>query len=667
MSAGEEKTSPERKEDSSNESGSGGTLKEGGSVFKSKRRYNVEDLFKMMSSEKAHDLNRKPPPRQLFTPRSAEAFLKSGVDPELVKIRDLDSFWEPRLDPSLQRIHHEAYVANRHEFIDIVRRKYDQILTGDQKHRAQTASSLHDSPNKKTSATSTLVENEKKRLEKLRYRQEKEIQQMIAYEMKVARIQEEQNKKMMKEQARRERRKREELLRKKKNAELKRERQLKKKAQEDAEEIRRRMLAREQFVKEQQLVEAKKREEKRAKQEAREREIERVEKSKKHAMETARRFKDQQDRILDRMKEMKRSEARRDEYMNAMKERRHADLVKKRMMIEKRQHENKIAYRKRERKRLMEFRDRQRHNEDRRQRLEMEKHQYMLERQRLAELNERRRVMAVEDAHREEEERKQVLLDRQKEADTLLARMRAERNVKRRIRKEVKAMKRNQRFLTVQRKARIAEFQRKQTEKSLKEKANRVDRILNERQDLLRKRQQASIDAKRARDKVVLMMETIRLKKQWGDAEKIMKSTFAKDDDKAKRQSPRSRPTARNGGDKSHSKRHMENMNRTLPQLERRHKKASTAVAAMEMEMSLTRGGAEDSGAAGDREGANVNSFMSPYDIPQTVVLSKPYRTRIAKGKKNRRKKNRKGGKRGNRHGNAGSSGDLLLESLAQF
>eukprot|EP00938_MAST-03A_sp_MAST-3A-sp1_P006383 g6383.t1 len=104
-----------------------------GSKFRSRRRYNVEDMFKIISKEKSHDLNRTPPQRYLMTPRSAKAFLKSGVDPVLVQIRDLDSFWEPRLDPSLQRIHHEAYVKQRHEFMRIVRKYYDKEVMKEKK------------------------------------------------------------------------------------------------------------------------------------------------------------------------------------------------------------------------------------------------------------------------------------------------------------------------------------------------------------------------------------------------------------------------------------------------------------------------------------------------------------------------------------------------------
>lgn len=173
-----------------------------GSKFRSRRRYNVEDMFKIISKEKSHDLNRSPPRRYLMTPRSAKAFLKSGVDPVLVQIRDLDSFWEPRLDPALQRIHHEAYVKQRHEFIGIVRKYYDKEVMKEKKGHLGGGGPSTRSTTSREDATSTLVKNEKKRLEKLRFRQEREIQQMIAYEMKIAQIQEEQNKKLLKEQAR---------------------------------------------------------------------------------------------------------------------------------------------------------------------------------------------------------------------------------------------------------------------------------------------------------------------------------------------------------------------------------------------------------------------------------------------------------------------------------
>jgi len=62
-----------------------------------------------------------PPPRVILTPRSAEACLKHGINPEVLRIRDLDSFWEPKIEPEIQRMRHETYGRRRHEMMKIGR------------------------------------------------------------------------------------------------------------------------------------------------------------------------------------------------------------------------------------------------------------------------------------------------------------------------------------------------------------------------------------------------------------------------------------------------------------------------------------------------------------------------------------------------------------------
>ena len=77
--------------------------------------------------------------------------------------------------------------------------------------------------------------------------------------------------------------------------------------------------------------------------------------------------------------------------------------------------------------------------------------------------------MAVEDAHREEEERKRELMAKQDEADNVLRRMVAERRTRRMIKNEKVKMQRMQRTLAVERKARIDEFRRIEIEEHLKQ------------------------------------------------------------------------------------------------------------------------------------------------------------------------------------------------------
>ena len=64
----------------------------------------------------------------MLTPRSAEACLKHGVNPEVLRIRDLDSFWEVGIDPEIQRMRHEVYSHRRHEMMKIVRGERKRLL-----------------------------------------------------------------------------------------------------------------------------------------------------------------------------------------------------------------------------------------------------------------------------------------------------------------------------------------------------------------------------------------------------------------------------------------------------------------------------------------------------------------------------------------------------------
>ncbi|CAN0230050.1 unnamed protein product, partial [Hapterophycus canaliculatus] len=76
-----------------------------------------------------------PPARVVLTPRSAEACLKHGVNPEILRVRDLDSFWEPGVEPEVQRMRHEAYSQRRHEMMRLCRQERKRLINAEQKVR----------------------------------------------------------------------------------------------------------------------------------------------------------------------------------------------------------------------------------------------------------------------------------------------------------------------------------------------------------------------------------------------------------------------------------------------------------------------------------------------------------------------------------------------------
>ena len=195
-----------------------------------KRGLNIEEVFVELSAWKAHD-GPGALPRVLLTPRSAKACLAEGVDsqvrlvafpcpavsevsspamslsslvvavavavavadvvaPQDLKIRDIDAFWQPGLDPAVQRMRHEAYSALRHEKMKAVRTARRAIIKDIE--LGGTGSPIKPGATKKRSTTSgastarsnasdakNLLEIERRRLEKLKVKQQKEIEGMM--------------------------------------------------------------------------------------------------------------------------------------------------------------------------------------------------------------------------------------------------------------------------------------------------------------------------------------------------------------------------------------------------------------------------------------------------------------------------------------------------------
>jgi len=124
-----------------------------------------------------------PPGKILLTPRSAEVCLKLGVNPEVLKIRDIDSFWEPNIEPAVQRIRHEAYVQRRHELMKQCRMERKRLVNKEFEESGNIQVTATMTPEmileKQKEQTSTLIQLELKRIEKMQKRQEKELESMI--------------------------------------------------------------------------------------------------------------------------------------------------------------------------------------------------------------------------------------------------------------------------------------------------------------------------------------------------------------------------------------------------------------------------------------------------------------------------------------------------------
>jgi hypothetical protein len=189
-----------------------------------------------------------------------------------LKIRSVDSFWQPGVDPAVLRMRHEAYSALRHEKMKTVRATRSELIA--QEESGGSSSGGGPKPFKvagnttSRSRSSALVGADE--LERVKRKQQKELEAMMAYEQKMQQIAEEQERKEVGcvypsallracppwklasfgaqalEKQRQEKMEREKVLAKKKAEEIRRKKELKRRLLEEAEEEKRKEFMRQQ-------------------------------------------------------------------------------------------------------------------------------------------------------------------------------------------------------------------------------------------------------------------------------------------------------------------------------------------------------------------------------------------------------------------------------------
>ena len=118
-----------------------------------------------------------------LTPLSSEACLRHGINPDALKKRDFESFREGKdMDLEIQRLKYESYEQRRYELMKTATEEREKLM----KHRLKGDVSVASTAKSSTSltpsailkeeerATSTLLELEKKRLQKAKERQKME-------------------------------------------------------------------------------------------------------------------------------------------------------------------------------------------------------------------------------------------------------------------------------------------------------------------------------------------------------------------------------------------------------------------------------------------------------------------------------------------------------------
>ncbi|OQS06049.1 hypothetical protein THRCLA_01889, partial [Thraustotheca clavata] len=503
------------------------------------RAQTVEEVFSSVSTLKANGIN-PPPEKIVLTPRSAEACLRTGVNPETLKIRDLESFENAGVSPAVQKMRHEAYSMRRHDQMKLVRAEKKKILSEeDENEQAQSSRSASISPKKPSPDKSSMIDIEKRRLEKVQFRQQREIEQMLEFEMKMNRLQEEAAEKVLREKKLHEQAEQEKQQRIKELAESKRLKEIQKKAQDDAAEERRRQVAAQMFQRDKELAEQKARQERLRKIEAKLREEERQKKTEEHKQKTESILAKQQEEIQTRLHELTVAEETRKKMLEEQQELRMKEMEERREIVATRINNNLKQARRVEKQRKREIKMKQRQSELLRAQVKAEQERQREIARQEVELMERKRQMVLEEARREEGRKKECLLEKQKEIEQNVQSVQEAHLRSLQLKREQRIIQKQLKLSNVDRMKRIQEYKRLETLRKIREAEERTESMLQQKVDLIRQRKEASVRSKIQRDAIVQTMENVKVTKKWKKASKTIDKVLGVKD-KTKKSRPQS-------------------------------------------------------------------------------------------------------------------------------
>ncbi len=269
----------------------------------------------------------KPP--YLNSPRSLDACKRQGIDPYELLYLSLDAFkdtlQEKNVDKQLLKLLWEHNEEKRKEKLRVVTEERLRIIDEEKQGMWAPTKSVQQAsgmlpPGKSTGSAgnssmgkaasgvvvtdSAMLDRERKQLEKIKLKQQQEIQQMMEYELKMQAIREQNEEKLRKQQEREAQRLAELAQRQKEQEETRRQKELEKKLKADEEAERQKQKQKELYEREMQKAEEEKLKEKKRQQEIRLREEEQKKKQEEFKQKTEEILKEQQRLVEQKKQEM---------------------------------------------------------------------------------------------------------------------------------------------------------------------------------------------------------------------------------------------------------------------------------------------------------------------------------------------------------------------------
>eukprot|EP00210_Caulerpa_lentillifera_P000637 g616.t1 len=442
------------------------------------------------------------------SPRSIEACLRLGIDPIDLVHKPLVVFQQHDADTDIAQFRYEQSEQLRKDLIQQLVSERQKLLDGS--HTAHQGNTItrkeHDE------SKTNLVEKERQRLEVLKRRQEKELNQIVNHEKQRQMM-------IAKQQLKLEavERRAAEMRKKKSEKDALWKQQQHQRDQNRMKEAERleaaaKEAARLRFLKEQERQKSEKQEEKRRMQLAIEHEREHREKAEKARIEAQKALEENQTAAVQRRVEMEKRDAARQKKINEEKETKAiANQEKRRMAQERReaaldkdreiQIHKQAAFQRREqeseaRRKALEFKRKE--DEQKRKEEQKQKEEYRKEKYEQAMQNEELRILAIRKKAEDKNKVLELLKDKQAKRNAYTA---AEREMKSNMKRE-----------KAERMKKIQTYQRQMLFERIMEDRLKIGKQLEEKEELQRQRRLANMEASIQRERLNIVMEDMKKK-----------------------------------------------------------------------------------------------------------------------------------------------------------
>jgi hypothetical protein len=462
------------------------------------------------SLENLDEYNIEPP--LLTSPRSLEACLRQGIEPEELVFRYYDSFFEQGVHEDLQEIRWKHYEKKRLEKLAQAREERQRLIAANwqapvKQVNSSMVSDLNNSDDKDMSSAAL---KEQRAIESLKARRQQELEQMVTYELKLSQVAEEQQRALELDRQKAAQQQKEAQKRKKQWEELKRAKELQKAKDEVRQERLRKKAAQEEFEREQKRKAEEDAEEALRKQQAREREVQAKEMREEHRRQTIAIIEEQQRQVEVRRQQMAEKDARRIAEMQARQLEMMVKAEEERRLAAKRISDALEAQKELIRQQRENFHNRQARNAEKRAQYEKLQRAEIERRQQAAKDKREALERAFHKMEEIENKKKKQTIDKERQQEINMERVKEITEVEHKRKAERTKLKQADKREAVERLMRIREYERQQAVQSLQDDDARTTALADFKEKMLEERKAFKRQNDMERYRVIQSMEKMR-------------------------------------------------------------------------------------------------------------------------------------------------------------